>query len=915
MNEFIKILLSLSLSGTLVLLLILFLKQFYKNKSSRCWQYYILLVAALRFVIPFTPELTVTGYLFENASTKAVVYYNAVTGNLQGSNVTAVSNGRDTGGKIDVNIRAAENNENTRKNKNTKTNKNTGTDKNTEADVSVDKSNVIGSISDNAGFSRYFNKAGYILVIIWLAVVLALLVNKITTYRNFIRYVTSGNDGVSDIATLELLAGICEAMKVKGIIELYKSPLVSSPVMTGFLRPCIIIPEGQIAEKYLIYIFKHELYHYKHRDMLYKWFVQIIICLHWFNPFVYLLGKEINKACELSCDEAVISSLDEKSKRLYGDTLVLFAGKGNFYKNNVASVMLTEGAKQLKERLGNIMDNKRSKKKRVIAAILTAVLTVIICTGFIVSGAYSGLPGKETVQAVQKNKTDGNDNTSTFPEVQDAKSQKEALYVKQDNYNKDKETSGKVAGIGISGIYTGYKNDNGFIYIRQKFYSKPYLIETGWNLRKKQIKFYSCKKNIQVNNNKEITVYFEDDIKKYAGNKEVSDALSELFKYLDNSEDYPDVTAPLVLSVVKIPEKDIPVYLEKEYINKNPGVFSVLYQYLDKKTQDKYLERSYKEKNIEIFSVIADYMDNETIKKYLYKSINDNRIEIFSEIIDYATEEDIDSCAEKCYKKGIRFFSEIADYLDDETIKKYLYKSINDNKIEIFSEIIDYATEKDIDSCAEKCYKKDIKFFSELALYMDKEAIRKYLDKSIEDNRIEYFMEIVDYATGKEIDSCAEKCYKKGIRFFSEIADCLDGETIKKYLDKSINDNKVEYFIEIIDYAVQEDINRCAEKCYGEKIKFFSEILDYLDYGTVIKYLDKSIDDKNIKFFTIIMEYISKAEDINRCAWKCYKNGFAAGFAELANFYLSDAELAEWEEKAEKDKKDKFYDIIYSILY
>lgn len=64
MNEFIKTLLSLSVSGTLLLLLILGLKQLYKNKFSRRWQYYIWSIAALRFLLPFTPDTTVVGSLF-----------------------------------------------------------------------------------------------------------------------------------------------------------------------------------------------------------------------------------------------------------------------------------------------------------------------------------------------------------------------------------------------------------------------------------------------------------------------------------------------------------------------------------------------------------------------------------------------------------------------------------------------------------------------------------------------------------------------------------------------------------------------------------------------------------------------------------------------------------------------------------
>lgn len=60
-DEFIKVLLSLSFSGTLLTLLLLLLKQFYQNRFSKCWQYYIWLAAALRFLVPFTPDAAVSG--------------------------------------------------------------------------------------------------------------------------------------------------------------------------------------------------------------------------------------------------------------------------------------------------------------------------------------------------------------------------------------------------------------------------------------------------------------------------------------------------------------------------------------------------------------------------------------------------------------------------------------------------------------------------------------------------------------------------------------------------------------------------------------------------------------------------------------------------------------------------------------
>ena len=224
------------------------------------------------------------------------------------------------------------------------------------------------------------------LFFIWSALALVLFVRKVTVYQGFIQYIKAGNKEVSDIKILNLLSDCEEKLKIKTRVELSCNPLIASPMLIGFFRPRIILPVGELEDKELSYIFVHELTHYKQRDMFYKWLIQIVVCVHWFNPFVYLLEKEVNKSCELSCDEKVISVLDDTARREYGDILISFLKSNNLYKSSLASVTLTEGAEQLKERLGAIM--KFRKKSKVIIAI-TAIFTVAVCICFFVTGAYT----------------------------------------------------------------------------------------------------------------------------------------------------------------------------------------------------------------------------------------------------------------------------------------------------------------------------------------------------------------------------------------------------------------------------------------------------------------------------------------------------------------------------------------------
>ena len=342
MNEFMKILLSLSVSGTLLLLLILGLKPLYKSRFSKRWQYYIWIIVALRFLLPFTPDTTIVGSLFEKPGTTVI------TNEIPTSpNVPAPAN----------------------------------TDNSKTEPIQADR-DIAAAMREP--FNRYV-----CLFFIWSVFALVLFVRKITIYQGFIQYIKAGSTEVSDIKTLNLLSDCEEKLNIKTRVELSRNPLIASPIMIGFFRARIVLPACELDDKEWSYIFVHELIHYKQRDMFYKWLIQIVVCAHWFNPFVYLLEKEVNKSCELSCDEKVISVLDDTARREYGDILISFLKSNNLYKSSLASVTLTEGAEQLKERLGAIMKFKK-KSKGIIA--ITAIFSVLVCVCFFVTGAYAASP-------------------------------------------------------------------------------------------------------------------------------------------------------------------------------------------------------------------------------------------------------------------------------------------------------------------------------------------------------------------------------------------------------------------------------------------------------------------------------------------------------------------------------------------
>lgn len=316
MSEFMKSLLSLSVSGTLLLFLLFGIKQLCKNRFSRRWQYYIWLVAALRFLIPVTTDASIVGSLFEKFDTVVAMNQNEINS----SESVAQKVESDGKGLMNSGEHAAQKTESSGKDFINLAALSSERGENGEdfAESAAKSKESHTNSSESAG-NAADNESGQIIELClfwaWLAVALVLFARKIVVYQGFVRYIRAGNTEISDLALLNLLSDCEERLQIRTRVELSCNALVASPMLLGFFRPCIVLPDRKLEEKDLSYILVHELIHCKQRDMFYKWLVQMVVCIHWFNPFVYLLEKEINKSCELSCDETVLSVFGDSAKR------------------------------------------------------------------------------------------------------------------------------------------------------------------------------------------------------------------------------------------------------------------------------------------------------------------------------------------------------------------------------------------------------------------------------------------------------------------------------------------------------------------------------------------------------------------------------------------------------------------------
>ncbi|MBR2471129.1 MAG: M56 family metallopeptidase [Clostridia bacterium] len=162
------------------------------------------------------------------------------------------------------------------------------------------------------------------------------------------------------------------AVKLKE--NVYTSESVNNSFVFGIFKPKIFIPENIDGED-LDNIIIHEQTHIKRLDHIAKMIAYLILSVHWFNPFNWLLFKLFAEDAELSCDENVCAKIGEFGKNSYLNTLLQFSVNR---KRIVTFYNVGFSLNATKRRIKNMISMKKSSKIMSMATICICIL--IACT-------------------------------------------------------------------------------------------------------------------------------------------------------------------------------------------------------------------------------------------------------------------------------------------------------------------------------------------------------------------------------------------------------------------------------------------------------------------------------------------------------------------------------------------------------
>ncbi len=344
MSDAVKLILSLSVSGGALALLLLALKRAFRNRLPKAFQYYVWLVVLLRLALPVSFGFSVTDSLFR-----------AIPGLSGGANASAALKTPYT--------------ETYRPN----------------PPISVQPGEEFSFNEATRARESAFSSLQAVdyLLLIWIAGAAIALLIKISGYARFAMKLKKAHRSARP-GEEQLLKRLHSGIAIK------RNPLARTPMLMGFIRPVIVLPDRTYTDEELLFILEHELTHYRRLDIPLKWLSLLIICAHWFNPLAYFIQREMDRACELSCDEAVIKALDAKGKQAYGETLISAVAPERFIG---ALTTMCQDKATLKERLAAIMDYRH--KSKAIKALSAALLLLVAAAAGVLGACVAPEPVTE----------------------------------------------------------------------------------------------------------------------------------------------------------------------------------------------------------------------------------------------------------------------------------------------------------------------------------------------------------------------------------------------------------------------------------------------------------------------------------------------------------------------------------------
>lgn len=223
---------------------------------------------------------------------------------------------------------------------------------------------------------------GFILCILWCIGIFLMLIKLIQSIYHF-HAIKKSALPLQNPTVNRLYQNCLTEMQLKKPIPIYSTAFLRSPIIAGLLKPCIYLPIHLISdynENDMKFMLLHELGHYKYKDALANYFMNVVGVLYWFHPLVWYALKEMKNDREVACDTTVLKQIGKEAYIDYGNTLINFAEKMSHTSFPFAAG-ISGSMKEMQKRVKNIANYCPASFQKKLQSTFTFIIIAFFLSG------------------------------------------------------------------------------------------------------------------------------------------------------------------------------------------------------------------------------------------------------------------------------------------------------------------------------------------------------------------------------------------------------------------------------------------------------------------------------------------------------------------------------------------------------
>lgn len=229
-----------------------------------------------------------------------------------------------------------------------------------------------GKVAVTRGYGNTLEVVG-----VWMIIAVVIMLCKCLKYfmnrHDLLSKAEPAGEGIPE----EMASRLRRELHLKRKVRIFRINSNQGNLTLGAIRPVVFV-QGDCKESELEYILRHELTHIAKGDMLAKLVMELVCCLHWFNPLVYRLREKLDRTCELACDERVAQGMSKDERQFYASLIIRCMTKPEKKqkKKMVFGNFLSSGEKFAEERIRVIMQKKKGEfwEKIVVAGVFAVMV-------------------------------------------------------------------------------------------------------------------------------------------------------------------------------------------------------------------------------------------------------------------------------------------------------------------------------------------------------------------------------------------------------------------------------------------------------------------------------------------------------------------------------------------------------------